>query len=523
MKKFDFAEVITAAALCLCLLAGCGQGGESPAPAESPIVDLGAGEADMFTDRDIRAEYDQAVHITLDGASAAAGGSGVEIDGATVTLREEGVYHISGSLDGRLVVDAGSADKLQLVLDGADIRCAGDAALTVTKADKVFVTLVGENSLAGDGDGAVFSRSDLTFNGDGSLTVTSQKNGVECRDDLVLAGGSFHITAAGHGLKANDSVRIRDASLDIRAGKDGIHAENKDDGEKGFVYLAGGSLQMICGGDGISAGAWLYAGDGTVTILAGGGYTAGDRDSSSAKGLKAGGDLLIEGGSFTINSADDAVHADGSAEIRGGTLTLSTGDDGVHAEGKLAITAGTVAITHSYEGMEALHLIVTGGDITLSAENDGLNAAGGLDGGSTGSIRISGGKVDITARGDGIDANGSLEITGGHIRVAGPTQGDTAILDFDTTGTITGGTFLGTGADFMVQPFSDSTQGVIVANVGRQEAGTELVLTDAEGNVVLRHVAGMEFEVVILSDGGIVKGEAYGLRVGGAVVQVEAG
>lgn len=639
------------AALCLCVLlaslSGCGQaqsgevqsggaapserGGLVPEPAAS-AVDTAVTDAEMFTDRDSRTEYDpdKAVKIELNGTSANANGEGVQISGSTITVTEEGVYLISGTLeDGMLMVDAPDTAKLQLVFDGANITSSTSAPLYVKGADKVFVTLAGENSLASGGftaidenniDGAVFSKEDLTFNGSGSLTVTSPAgHGIVCKDDLVFTGGSFDIAAASHAIDANDSVRIKDAAITAQAGKDGIHAENTDDSEKGFVYIASGSLQIESEGDGISAGAYLYAADGTVEILAGGGYENGTKKASEAwgmfsrggggprrdgtadgrvgaippeasggrrggempggempeggrpggemsggamtgaaasstggadvgtdtedsstsmKGLKADGSLLIEGGTFTIDAADDGVHSNTSVAIRGGTFEIASGDDGVHAEDTLTVTAGTIHITHSYEGLEALHLAVEDGEIDLTAADDGLNAAGGADrsgqggrdgmfggpmqGSSEGSIVISGGTISINASGDGIDANGTLEITGGYTTVAGPTQGDTSTLDYDVSGTISGGTFIGTGAASMAQTFTDGGQGIISVKVSRQSAGTEITLTDDAGTVILTHAPALEYEIVILSDPAVKSGESYTLRVGDTVQSVTA-
>lgn len=58
----------------------------------------------------------------------------------------------------------------------------------------------------------------------------------------------------------------------------------------------------------------------------------GDDSSTSMKGLKAAGNMLISGGTFTINSADDGVHANASITVNGGTFEVATGDDGFHAE-----------------------------------------------------------------------------------------------------------------------------------------------------------------------------------------------
>ena len=201
---------------------------------------------------------------------------------------------------------------------------------------------------------------------------------------------------------------------------------------------------------------------------------------------------------------------------------------------------GAIRIGTCYEGLEAQHLDIQGGTIALTASDDGLNAAGGVDdsgmsggrdgrmggggmsGNSDGSIQISGGDIQITASGDGIDANGSLEISGGQITVTGPTQGDTSTLDYDTTATIMGGTFIGTGASGMAQTFSSAKQGVIAVKAGSLEAGTVITVTDADGNVLLEHTPELSFDVVIFSSPDLVSGETYTLSIGETDTQVEA-
>ncbi len=536
--------------------------------------------SEMFTNRDQRDTYDTsgAVTIRLEGDGAIASSSSVKISGSTVQITQEATYLISGTLtDGMLVVNAPDTAKIQLVFQGVNITSSTSAAVYILEADKVFLTLDAStnNSLANGGeflavddnniDAALFSKQDLTINGSGSLQVTSPAgHGIVCKDDLVITGGDLNIEAAGHALDANDSIRFTEASLIATAGKDGLHCENSDNTDLGYIYISGGAMQLQTQGDGISAGSYLQIQGGSFDILAGGGSENGtkkssdgwggfagghgmpgrpgggsnttssgsDEDSTSMKGIKSVGVLSIEGGSFVVNSADDAIHSDSNVTILRGTLELTTGDDGVRAEENLDVQGGSIVITESYEGLEAQHIQISGGDISLKASDDGLNAAGGVDTSGTtggrdgmfgghggmssgnGSILISGGKVFINASGDGIDANGTLEITGGYTVVTGPTQGDTSTLDFDKTGTISGGTFIGTGAYTMAQSFSDPIQSVVAYYVGNQSANTQITLTDEAGNVVLSHTPVLDYQVVILSCPQIQSGSAYTLVLG---------
>ncbi len=552
----------------------------------APAADLSQTEAEMFTDRDNRTAYDEstAVRIELGGSTATASSDSVKINGSTVQITEEATYLISGTLeDGMLVVNAPDTAKLQLVLDGVNITSSDCAALYIQEADKVFLTLANgsQNSLTNGGsftpmddeniDAALYSKQDLTINGSGQLTVTSPAgHGIVGKDDLVITGGDLQISAADHALDANDSVRFTNATLTAAAGKDGIHCENNDDPSRGFVYVSGGSMNIQAEGDGISAGYYVHITDGAFQILAGGGYENGAQhssggwggfpgggnfggggpggggqrtsgtaetsttsdDSTSMKGIKSESSMQLDGGTFTIDSADDSLHSHTDLVINGGAYQIASGDDAVHAEEELTVHDGTIRISTSYEGLEALHIAVTGGDISLIATDDGLNAAGGTDssgtggrdnmfggggfgsGNSDGSIVVSGGTLYLNSSGDGMDANGTLEISGGYTTIVGPTQGDTATLDYDVSGTITGGTFIGTGSTMMAQSFSASTQGVIAVKVGTQSAGTQITLTDQNGKVVLSHTPELSFQVVILSSPELVSGETYTITVG---------
>jgi len=536
--------------------------------------------SDLFSNRDFRTDnHEKAVVIQLNGDHAACGAKGVSISGSTITITAEGTYVISGTLqDGMIIVNTDKKDKVQLVLNGVSIHSKTSAPIYILQSDKVFITTAEntENSLSNGGefiamddndiDAVIFSKEDLTLNGTGLLLIQSPGgHGVVSKDSLTITGGSYDITCASHALAGKDDLCIADGSFTLTAGKDGLHAENNDDAEAGFLYIQNGVFHIAAEGDGISASAFLQIDGGSFEITTGGGSSnaekdrseswgsfggrsrgrsstrivSNDADSTSLKGVKATGALQINGGSLSINSADDAIHSNVSVTVAGGTFAISSGDDAFHADESLTILDGTVTVTESYEGLEGHHILVSGGNIVLTATDDGLNAAGGQDGSgmtggrdgrfgagpssrSDGSIIIAGGNLQITAYGDGLDANGTLDITGGCITVSGPSRGDTAILDYDLRATISGATFIGTGSSFMFQSFSQSEQGVIAANAGSQAAGTEVTLTDGQGNQLLRYTPPLDYAIIILSTPDLQIGSVYTITAGTATGELAA-
>lgn len=559
--------------------------------AEAAQVDFSKTDDDMFTERDLNPQYDDSSSgciITLSGNNATAASDSVKISDGKITITEEATYIVSGTdYNGMIIVDADEKAKPQIVLNGVNIKSETSAAIYVLNADKVFLTLAdGKNNTLENGgtftaidenniDAVVFSKQDLTFNGTGNLTVNSPAgHGIVSKDDLVFAGGTYTVNSASHGVVANDSVSITgETSLTAFAGKDGIHAENSDDSALGFVYISNGNINIESEGDGIDSGSYIQIENGNFKLLNGGGSENGtkkssdtfgsfkggrpgkaadesssvatDDSSTSMKGIKAGNSMLINNGTFNINSADDGVHSNLSVTVNGGKFDIATGDDGIHADKALTITKGDINIAESYEGLEALNIDIKGGDIKIISTDDGINAAGGTDasgitggrdgmfgnaggkpqnsGGmssSNGSIKISGGNIYVKMSGDGFDANGSLEITGGSIVISGANSGDTSILDFDSSGIISGGTFIGTGAVGMAQNFSsDSTQGAIMVSSSGSD-GTVIKLTDSSGKVIVSHTANQDFSCIIISCDEILKGNSYRLTVGSSTQSI---
>lgn len=601
------------------------------AQAESDINGI-LDSSDMFTNRDKEIGYDEesAIAINLSDGASTADSDSVLIDGDTITITEEGTYILSGSLtNGQVIVEAEDA-KVQLVLDNADISCETSAAIYVRDADKVFITTAegSENTVCTSGDfvaiddnnidAAIFSKSDLTLNGAGSLEVTcANGHGIVSKDDLVITSGTYVVDAGSHALSGKDSVRIAGGSFELTAGKDGIHSENTDDEEKGFVYIENGSFTITSDGDGIDASYVVEIVDGSFDITAGGGYENGrdhtdndmmggpgnmggqkpdgdfgdgdapsdmtppdgdnapdgngapdgsnapsdmtppngekpdgndtsdnttttdsDSDSTaSTKGIKADGALQILGGTYNINSADDAFHTNSTLEVRDGNIEIATGDDGMHADDALVISDGDINITESYEGIEGLTITIDGGNISIVSSDDGLNAAGGADSSGFGGMgtdmfaanddiwmEINGGYLYILAGGDGVDSNGNLTINGGEVYIDGPSDGANSAIDYGdgACAYINGGTVVAVGSSDMIEAFdSSSEQAVMSVAVSTGSAGDEIKLLDSDGNELISFTAAKSYDAVIISTADMAAGESYTLVTGQNETTVE--
>lgn len=498
-----------------------------------------------FSDRDLDSSYDDstAVHITLNDSSIEADSeSGVTIDKSTLTITKEGTYVISGTLnDGNIVVDADDTAKIQIVLNGVTITSSDYAPIYVKTADKVFITLAEntENSLS-DGstyvqiddtsvDGVIFSKADLTLNGQGTLTITGNyKHGIASKDDLIITSGTYNITAVKDGLNGKDAVKVKDGTITISVTDgNGIQSKNGDDTTKGYVYICGGTINIKNSQEGIE-GTAIVIEDGTVDIVA------------NDDGLNA------TSGSSTTTDSSTTDTSDNTSDAS----DMSTTADTVTSTDKTTTTVSTVATnsanattTTSSATSPSSNIVTTTSTSDTTTSSDTTNVPpnsdmappsdnagqfnkddrgfGGKGGGAfendtNAYLSISGGTITVNASGDGIDSNGSVIISGGTTLVNGPTNSGNGGLDYNGTAEITGGTILVAGSAGMAQGFSDtSTQYSILYNFSSViDAGTEVTLTDADGNKVYSYTPTKQYQSVVISTPDLEKDATYTLTSG---------
>ena len=316
----------------------------------------------------------QVVQIILKGNSIEVNSSRAIADGSKVTIVSAGTYSISGSLlDGQIIVDAADGDTVRLLLNGLDIQNSTGAPVYILNALKTII-LLAENTDNHVQDGAVyqqsteepntaiFSKTDLTIFGDGSLTVDGMYNdGIASKDGLIITNGNITVNAADDALHSYTSLLINGGTFAITTGDDGIHADS-------VLVIENGNISISESYEGIeSAMITINGGDIHIVSSDDGLNGAGGRDGS---GIDVNGKIEMNGGNVIIHGPisdmNSAVDYDASFKITGGFLIGAGSSRMAQAPGtgstqcsiqldfRSRISAGTLFHIQSSDGMEIL-------------------------------------------------------------------------------------------------------------------------------------------------------------------------
>ena len=428
--------------------------------------------ASYFEASDLTATYDEstASKISLQGTTATVSGDGVTANGSTVEITKAGTYIVEGTASKvQLKVAAGKEDEVQIVFKNATLKNT-EAPLLVDSAKKVILTVADgtKNEVSDESTstvkGAIYSDSDLTINGKGSLTVNgAASNAIKSKDGIRIVDATVTTTSKKHGIAANDFVNVSGATLNLTADEDGIHSDNEDDVLLGNVYLVNTTITVNAGDDGINASNTM---------------------------------LIDEGATIDVQKSEEGLEARLIHQV-GGTITVKSSDDGLNAK-------DWTLESSDEQGP---------GQQTKKVKSEAANAKN-LDQAGDVKIVIDGGTLTVDAEGDGLDANGSIEINGGTVVVNGPTSGANGALDYDDTATLNGGTVLFVDNGQMTTGFgSNSSQAFLMASV-QGTAGSTVEVVDSSGKAVASLKASKSFSTVLISSPDIKDGEKYTIKVG---------
>ena len=564
--------VVTIIAICSFLLVACNSenyksGGLKKTTAVAPIV-YDVSEKESAVEKAASVDLSAlSKDVNADGATV--------LSNDVTTITSAGSYILTGAYAGITVSVGNGETAHLFLNNATISGGAGIAISNTNKKSTLIITACEntENEVASKGDdvNAIHVKGTLKINGTGTINVSAKKNGIKVSKGLSIADSTINLTAGNHALSAR-FIETENAKINVlSAGKDALNAECDDETQEftldeGYVSLKSSKVFASVSGDGIQADTFVYITGGSVDIKTSATFVSYGAESmatynlseddfryiksgdtykkiddvatkgaryamiQSAKGIKCGEIkyeidgteyavtknsnyfIVIDGARVKINSSDDAIHTNsGNVLIKCGTLDLTTLDDGIHADELVKIDGGEITVNGAHEGIEGAYVEIGGGTIYITASDDGINAAS--DGESVNEhIIISGGTITVDASGDGLDSNGTIYVTGGTLIVYGPTTGADTGLDADGGILIDGGNvFVASSKEMLEIPASNSKSNVLVYGVNTVPAGSEIILTNADGGEMVRITLKKQAQAIILSTPELATNGTYSL------------
>ncbi|ORX49006.1 hypothetical protein BCR36DRAFT_584115 [Piromyces finnis] len=455
--------------------------------------------------------------ITCKGTDCKINGKGAVVSNGVVTITSAGNYILQGELKGQVSIEAPETDYIHLILDNISIKSEAGPAIKAISAEKVTLTLVGQNSLIDsenyvindkEPDASLYADTDLSINGNGDLDITGNfGTALHCTKNLKLVAGNINVEAKDKGIKAKNSICINETNVNINSVNTAIKVTNTKKADKGYIVIDNGNVTISTKNDAIHGETHLTVNDGFIDIL-------------------------------DCNEGMEAQMID----ILGGEIHIKTHNDGMNASMVNKVKQEKpMGPPPNFDPNSPPPMPVIGPEAT-----DGSMY-----------INIVGGKTFITAQDDtdidGIDSNGILYI-GGQAEVYvdlqyGKIYGDFAALDSDGYNLVTGDATVVAAsaylswedaAQFMTEeeaknrppppPPSANARGTIYrpyiyimeTEMTKQPGKTKITLEDDDGSVIASYVPDHSYDRILIVSPKLVAGKSYKLTAGSFVMNVEA-
>jgi len=269
-----------------------------------------------------------ATQITLNGDTAVCDSQSVAVgEDGTITISAAGVYTITGTLNnGMIYVDCVNAGQVDLVLNGASITNDDGPCIVIWRASDAVVTLYdGSVSVLSDGskyrfenpaddepDAALFSKEDLTVNGQGKLVIDANYSGaLYSKDGLKIESGEIEIDSVNHAVKGKDYLVVNGGTLNIKALGDGMKSTNTESELVGYVEINGGTIDIYTEDEAVQAVSGITVNGGAMNI------------TSVNNGIKTAAGIQFVGGTVNLTAEDNALDAVSISKEDACTVTIN--------------------------------------------------------------------------------------------------------------------------------------------------------------------------------------------------------
>lgn len=297
-----------------------------------------------------------------------------------INTTDEVFYHVSGSSSaGSLTINADY--KMTVKLNGVSLTSTKGAAIDLACGKRIDVIL---------GDGTTNSLTDFAGG--------TQKACLNTKGHVELSGaGTLNVTGnCNHAIRSKEYFDVKKTVKAInilKAANDAIHVGQ-------YFQMAGGVLTIDKNtmNDGIQVEYETDDNDKIIAdeentgraIISGGTFNITLANAEDAKGIKADGDILISGGTFTIDAT-------------------SNGSRGIQTDGNITIG--------EEDNTTVMTIAATGGKCTVAADKDDPHKCWGMK--IDGDMTVNAGTIKVSKNGSttkkGIKVGGTYKKNGGTV------------------------------------------------------------------------------------------------------------
>ena len=305
-----------------------------------------------------------------------------------------------------------------------DIKCQGEpwaygttdtTKVACAKADYAFILNGATMKCTTIKDEAMGVRSEGTaLISGGTLTLNTYDHGIKTDGDMEITGGTINFTVTGTASKAIKPIgnlHITGGTITGTVSGGGeTYSDNSTSACAGIkcdgnVVIEGGTLNLIAtgqGGKGMNIDGTLTINDGNITVKTtgskygtsssggggggwnpwnpGGGGESSGETTSSPKGIRAEGELTINGGTITVNATGgegaEGIESKSVMRIQGGYIDITSYDDAINAASHLYFTGGyTYAVATGNDAIDSNgNMYLSGGYVFCCGQEEGLDA-----------------------------------------------------------------------------------------------------------------------------------------------------
>jgi hypothetical protein len=425
--------------------------------------------------------------------SANTDGDGIDADA--------GYIKITGGL---IDINIAADDTKGLKCDDALTLSGGDVRLTVSGAQAKGIRTKQTMTMTGGTITATLSGGVVVTDGDPSYCAAIKPQ------DFNMSGGEINIThtgIAGKGISVDGNCTFTGGSVTISAsGAGGVYkdANGDNDSYSSTCISVDGDLSLLAGSFTLS-----NSGSAGKCIKVDNAAIFGDDTNSPKIEAKTTGKKIAETSSSGSSWGGWGPGGNGNSTDYANPKVIKAG-------GNLTVNNGEFTLTSTTDGGEGLEsksiLTINGGSLVINTYDDCINASN--------NITINGGQIYCRAtNNDGIDSNGTITITGGTIIAIGASSPECGIDCDNNTFKITGGTIFTMGGSTSSPTSSACTQRV-VKYTATVSASALLTVTDSNGNHVMSFknpLTSSGSQVMLISSPKFMSGTTYKIYTGGSV------